>query len=119
MRLVFELVVTVMDDPENEKKRTIASRLMEAAEAEGYRIYEFGFKEVLTVKEAEMRRGGAMQNENGWMVYPVGMVFYNLDAAKDAARLDSTTSPAYKARVEDVDTNETVAVYIRGEEVEP
>lgn len=58
-----------------------------------------------------------MANENGYVVYPASVGFMNLEAALDAARLDSNTGPEWWARVEDCDTEETVAQFIRGEQV--
>jgi hypothetical protein len=60
-----------------------------------------------------------MTNDNGYMVYPDGSVYYDLEAAKEVAKMDSWRGPVFKTRVESVDTNETLAVYLHGEEIEP
>lgn len=57
-----------------------------------------------------------MSIERCYTVFPVGMTFTNLEHAKDAARLDSTTGD-FETRVEDSETEEVIARYKHGAEV--
>jgi hypothetical protein len=56
-------------------------------------------------------------NENGYVVYPASVGYMRLDAAKDAAAELSAELRNEPVRVEDCDTNATVARYCNGEEL--